>query len=183
MINRSLVLVLCLLAFVPLGRSVEVTARIKGTVTDPSGAVVPNATVVAINQATGVSTKVTTSGQGDYLFQTLPIGTYNIEATAPGFKKFSATGIVLNIDQEYVELVKLTLGDSGETVSVQADGVQVNTTDIQIGNVVGATQIVELPLIGRNFTQLETTLPGVQGASDRFGNFSTSGAQSQQSEY
>ncbi len=126
---------------------------------------------------------MTANPQGDYIFQALPVGTYGISVAAPGFKKFSATGIVLNIDQEYVEPVKMAVGNSGETVSVTADAVQVNTTDIQISSVVGSRQIVELPLIGRNFTQLETTLPGVQSPSDRFGGFSSSGSQTQQSSY
>jgi Carboxypeptidase regulatory-like domain len=182
--TRSLLLLLCLLAVAPFARSADVTARIKGQVVDPSGAAVPNAVVTATNKDTGAVTTVSSLAQGEYLFQSLPVGTYTVEVTAPGFKKFSASGITLNIDQEYVEPVKLDLGASGETVRVVADAVQVNTTDIQISSVVGATQISELPLIGRNFTQLELTLPGVQAASDRFGgNFSSSGSQSQQSAY
>ncbi len=181
--TRSLLLVFCLLALAPLAHSVEVTARIKGTITDPSGAAISNAMVTATNKDTGVVTTVTASGQGDYSFQALPVGTYTVEVAAPGFKKFSASGITLNIDQEYVEPVRLALGGSGETISVIADAVQVNTTDIQISSVVGSRQIVELPLIGRNFTQLELTLPGVQAASDRFGSFSSSGSQSQQSAF
>src|SRR6202035_4271633 len=82
--------------------AVEVTARSKGTVTDPSGAVLPNVTVTATNQDTGVKTTTTTMANGDYTFQKLPIGTYSVSATAPGFIRFTANGIVLNIDQEYV---------------------------------------------------------------------------------
>jgi len=82
--------------------AVEVTARIKGTVTDPTGAVLPNVTVTATNQDTGVKTTTTTLANGDYIFQKLPIGTYSVSAAAPGFIRFTATGIVLNIDQEYV---------------------------------------------------------------------------------
>ena len=77
----------------------EVTARIKGTVTDPSGAIIPNVTVTATNQDTGVVTTTTTSSTGDYIFQKLPIGTYSVSVGASGFKRFTATGIALNIDQ------------------------------------------------------------------------------------
>jgi Carboxypeptidase regulatory-like domain len=160
-----------------------VTARIKGTVTDPTGAVVANAPITVTNTQTGVVSTTTSNSSGDYIFPTLPIGTYNINVTAPGFKSYTATGITLNIDQEYVEQVKLTLGSSADTVSVEANGVQVNTTDMQLSNIVDSHQITELPLIGRAFTNLEQILPGVQASSDRFGSFSVNGSQSQQSAY
>jgi Carboxypeptidase regulatory-like domain len=163
--------------------AVEVTARIKGTVTDPSGAVVAKATVTVTNSQTGVVTATTTSTSGDYIFPALPIGNYSITVAAPGFKGFTATGITLNIDQEFVEPVQLTLGSSADTVSVEADSVQVNTTDMQLSNIVDSHQITELPLIGRAFTNLEQILPGVQASSDRFGSFSVNGSQTQQSAY
>jgi hypothetical protein len=164
--------------------AVEVTARIKGTVTDPTGAVLPNVTVTATNQDTGVKTTTTTMVNGDYIFQKLPIGTYSVSAGASGFSRFTATGIVLNIDQEYVLPIKLTVGSSAEMVEVQANAVQVNATDMQLSNVVSGHQITELPLIGRAFTQLELILPGVQASNDRFTTaYSVNGSQSQQSGY
>jgi hypothetical protein len=161
----------------------DVTARIKGTVTDPTGAVVPKATITAKNQATGVVWNTVSLENGDYAFQALPIGTYSITVNAPGFKGFAATGIVLNIDQEYVESVKLSIGSSSDVVAVEADAVQVNTTDMQLNNIVNSSQMVELPLIGRAFTQLEQIEPGIQASSDRFGGYSANGAQSQQSSF
>jgi hypothetical protein len=158
-------------------------ARIKGSVTDPSGAVVANATVTAVNTATGVKYNTISSSDGAYLFPALPIGTYSISVTAPGFKSFTATGIILNIDQEYVETAKLALGATTETMEVAADAVQVNTTDMQLSNIVNSSQMVELPLIGRNFTGLELIEPGVQASNDRFGTYSVSGAETQQSEF
>jgi hypothetical protein len=164
--------------------AVEVTARIKGTVTDPTGAVMPNVKVTATNKDTGVVTTTTSSSSGDYIFQKLPIGTYSVSAVAPGFIGFTATGIALNIDQEYVLPIRLAIGSSIETVEVHASGVQVNTTDMQLSNVVDSHQITELPLIGRAFTQLELILPGVQASSDRFTTaFSVNGSQTQQSAY
>ena len=180
---RCVILGVLLAVSFSYAHAVEVTARIKGTVTDPTGAVVPKATVTVTNAETGVVSTTTSSASGDYIFPALPIGTYNINVSAPGFKGFTATGIVLNIDQEYVEAVKLTLGSSSDTVSVEADSVQVNTTDMQLSNVVDAHQITELPLIGRAFTNLESILPGVQASSDRFGSFSVNGSQTQQSAY
>jgi len=161
----------------------DVNARIKGTITDPTGAVVPGVTVVATNQATGVKYDTKTQEDGAYLFPQLPIGTYTINVSTPGFRSFQATGIVLSIDQEYVEPIKLGLGQASEVLEVAADSVQVNTTDIQLDNIVNHQQLVELPLIGRSFVQLELIEPGVQAGSDRFGTLSVSGAQTQQSEY
>jgi hypothetical protein len=141
-----------LLLLTACAHAVEVTARIRGTVTDPTGAVLPNITVTATNQDTGVVTTTTTMANGDYIFQKLPIGTYSVSATGKGFVGFTATGVGLNIDQEYVLPIKLTVGSSVETVEVQANAVQVNTTDMQLSNVVGGRQITELPTIGNSET-------------------------------
>jgi hypothetical protein len=180
---HRMVLAIILLVSFNYANAADVNARIKGTVTDPSGAVLPGVTVVATNQATGVKFDTKTQADGVYLFAQLPIGTYTISISTPGFQSFKATGIVLAIDQEYIEPIKLGLGQTSETVEVAADSVQVNTTDIQLDNIVNHQQLVELPLIGRSFTQLELIEPGVQAASDRFGTLSVAGAQSQQSEY
>ncbi len=161
----------------------DVNGRIKGTVVDSAGAVVPSATIIATNQNTGVKFSTVTQKDGVYLFPQLPIGTYNITATAPGFKAFSASGIVLNIDQEYIESVQFTSGSASETVSVDADAVQVNTTDSQLNNIVESAQMVELPNISRSFTGFELIEPGVQASSDRFGGYSADGAQTQQSSF
>jgi len=163
--------------------AIDINGRIKGSVTDPGGAAIPNAQVAAVNLATGVRFITTSQSNGDYLFSQLPIGTYKIVASAPGFDTVTTTGIALNIDQEYVEVIKLSVGSVSTNVEVAADSIQVNTTDMEMSNVVGAAQMEELPLIGRNFTQLELTLPGVQMPDNRFATFSVSGSQSQQSEY
>lgn len=180
---------LCGIGAVLLGLSalpalaVDVNGRIKGTVTDPSNAVMPGVEVMATNQATGVKFRTKTNASGDYLFPELPVGTYVVTVAAPGFKAFTVRGIVLTIDQEYVEPVHLEVGNASETLEVAADAVQVNTTDMQLNNIVDSKQMVELPLIGRNFTGLELIEPGVQASSDRFGTYSTSGSQTQQSEF
>lgn len=181
--RRSLALAAVCISLGISAHAADVNGRIRGTVADPTGATIPNAQVVATNEQTGVKFKTTSTGSGSYFFPQLPVGTYDISATATGFKGFLAKGIVITIDQEYVEPVVLSVGDTSETVEVQADSVQVNTTDSQLNNVVNSTQMVELPLIGRGFTGLELIEPGVQASSDRFGSFSVSGSQSQQSEY
>ena len=161
----------------------NVTGRIRGTVTDPSGAVVVNTTVTATNVQTGVAYTAKSNNSGAYEFLQLPVGTYNVSATAPGFQKFAANGITLNIDQEYVQPIQFQVGQEAQTVEVQANAVQVDTTNMQLSNIVESKQIVDLPLIGRNWTQLEQLEPGVQATNDRFGTFSANGSQTTQSSY
>ncbi len=180
---RRLILGVLLAVSFTYAHAADVNAKIKGTVTDPAGAVVAKASVTATNEATGVKYTTESSSTGEYLFPQLPIGTYTIKIGAPGFKEFSATGIILNIAQEYVEPVVLTVGATSDVVEIHADSVQVNTTDMQLSNVVNSTQMVELPLINRAFAGLALIAPGVQGSSDRFGTISVSGSQSQQSSY
>jgi Carboxypeptidase regulatory-like domain len=180
---RRVALLAILAASFSYAHAADVNAHIKGTVTDPAGAVIAKASVIATNEATGIKYTTESSSTGEYLFPQLPIGTYTIKVSAPGFKEFQASGIVLNIAQEYVEPAVLTVGATSDVVEIHADAVQVNTTDMQLSNVVNSTQMVELPLINRAFAGLALTLPGVQGSSDRFGTISVSGAQSQQSSY
>ncbi len=161
----------------------DVNGRIKGVVSDSTGAVLAGVHITATNLATGVNFTAVSGSDGVYLFPQLPVGTYAVTAVAPQFKRFTATGITLTIDQEYIENIQLTVGSTNETVQVSASAVQVDTTDMQLSNVVNSEQMEELPLINRAFTGLELTLPGVQASSDRFGSFSVSGAQTQQSEY
>ncbi|HMG86895.1 MAG TPA: carboxypeptidase-like regulatory domain-containing protein [Terracidiphilus sp.] len=179
------VLALCIVLIGALGiaHAIDVKARIKGTVTDPQGAVLAGVKVTATNEATGVKFDALSGADGGFLFPQLPVGTYTINVTATGFKGFTAKGIVLNVDQEYTENAKLSVGSAAEVVEVAASPVQVDTSDIQLSNVVDSTEMTELPLIGRGFTGLELILPGVQASSDRFGSFSVSGGQTQQSEF
>ena len=100
---RRVALLGILAASFSYAHAADVNAHIKGTVTDPAGAVIAKASVIATNEATGIKYTTESSSTGEYLFPQLPIGTYTIKVSAPGFKEFQATGIVLNIAQEYVE--------------------------------------------------------------------------------
>lgn len=170
----------CICAF-----AANVNGRIRGVVTDPQDRVVPAAQITATNTATGVKYTTVSGNDGGYFFPELPIGSYTVSATGRGFQTFTATGIVLNIDQEYIQPIQLKVGAASEVVLVTESSVQVDTTDSELSNLVDAKQMVELPLIGRNFANLELTLPGVQSASgaERVGGPSVAGAQEQQSAY
>ena len=188
--SRISKLLVALLLVVGLGVSSQkafadnVYASIRGTVTDSTGAVVRGAAVSATNTETGIVTKVTSGANGEFVFPQLQIGLYEVQVTESGSKAFKATGVVLIVNQVYSLNVKLVVGAEAQMVEVAADTVQVETTDTQLKTIVSADQIVDLPLNGRNWTQLELAAPGVQAADTRFGNnYSVNGAQAQQSSY
>jgi hypothetical protein len=161
----------------------DVYATIRGIITDPTGAVVSGAQITATNTQTGVSKTTTSQTNGLYEFLQLPIGTYRVDVTKDGFKTFKSSEFPLTVNQIYELTAKLEIGMANETVEVRTDSVQVETTSIQQQTLIGAQQIVDLPLNGRNFTQLEQLAPGVMASNDRFGTFSVNGSQSTQSNY
>src|SRR5215467_5085142 len=162
----------------------NVYATVRGHVADSTGAVLPGVQVTATNTLTGASSTVTSHDDGLYEFPQLAVGTYSISATKQGFKTFKSTPFSLDVNQVYNLAVTMQVGATSETVEVKAEAIQVETTSIQQQTVIGSQQIVDLPLIGRNFTQLEQLAPGVMSSSDRFGsNFATNGSQTQQNTY
>src|ERR1700730_12733565 len=162
-------------------------ASIRGTITDPTGAVVSGAKLTATNAGTGILYTTTSNSSGAFTFLQLPIGDYTLKAEQTGFKAYQASGIHLDLDQVYNLPVKLTLGAASEQIVVEANPVQVEQTDMQLGTVVTGQQIVDLPLNGRNWTQLQQLQPGIVGTSDRFGGnngaFSGNGAETQQNSF
>jgi len=186
--HKTMRLVLCVILLMFVGAhsafADNVYATIRGTVTDPTGAVVPGAQVTATNTLTGVTTKTTSQDNGLYQFLQLPIGTYSVTVAKQGFKTFKSSGVTLTVNQIYDLPVKVEVGVPTETVEVTASAVQVETANTQLNTVISSQQVVDLPLIGRNFVQLSQLTPGVLSSSDRFGsNFSTNGSQTQQSSY
>ncbi len=159
-------------------------ATIRGQVVDQTKATIPGAQVTATNTGTNEARTVTTQADGSFEFLSLPIGTYNISVTKDGFQTYQATGIVLVINQIYVINPTLQVGSASQTVTVEAARTQVETTSMQLGTTVEAKTIVDMPLNGRNWVQLQQLQPGVVGSSDRFGsNFATNGSESQQNSY
>ncbi|HEV2381446.1 MAG TPA: carboxypeptidase regulatory-like domain-containing protein [Terriglobia bacterium] len=140
-------------------RAQQDTASIRGTVTDPSGARVARAQVAAIQLETGLSRRTQSDGQGSYLLVLLPIGHYQVEATAPGFKKSVQEGLSLSVNEVAVVPVQLAVGGAQQTVEVRSDATLVQTTN-DLGETIGQQDILDLPLNGRNFSQLGLLLPG-----------------------
>jgi len=138
------------------------TATITGTVTDPTGAAVANAQVTIVSPEHGVTRSAAANGSGDYLFPALPVGSYDMTVTAQGFKKYQANGIKLDVGQKARNDVRLEVGAAQEQVTVEGINVaQVETQSSDLSGTVTGTQISQLQLNGRNFTQLVTLVPGV----------------------
>lgn len=154
----------------------NVYGTIRGTVTDPSGAVVPGANVEIRNEATGVVTKLQTDSQGTFVFPEVQPGTYDLTIAASGFMTNSVKGIEVNVNTIRQENIELKIGSS-QTVQVQAAGIQIETSDTQLKTTYQSQAIENLPLLGRNVVALQKDSPGVVESSDRFGTFSTDGSQ------
>jgi carboxypeptidase family protein len=182
----SILLVFTFICTIPANAD-NLYASIRGTVSDPTGAVVSGAKLTATNAGTGILYTTTSNSSGAFTFLQLPIGDYTLKAEQTGFKAYQASGIHLDLDQVYNLPVKLTLGAATEQIVVEANPVQVEQTDMQLGTVVTGQQIVDLPLNGRNWTQLQQLQPGIIGTSDRFGGnngaFSGNGAETQQNSF
>jgi hypothetical protein len=160
------------------------TATITGTVTDSSGAAVPDAAISAKNSATGVSRSTLSDGQGRYSLLDLAIGDYDVQAAKMGFQTAVRRGVNLTVGSEPVADFQLPVGQSEQTVSVQAAVSQVETESAAVSSLVNQSQMRELPLNGRNFEQLILLAPGAvsypAGGSSalvgRAATFSISGA-------
>jgi len=169
---------------VPTAKADNLYARIQGTVTDPSGAALVGVKLTATNVGTNISYQSESKAEGNFVFLNLPVGTYKVVATSSGFRTSTATGITLVLDQVYALNIKMELGQISEQVLVEASNVQVETSNTQLGTVIGGDTIRDMPLINRNWINLQQLEPGVVASSDRFGsNFSTNGSQSQQNSY
>jgi hypothetical protein len=146
------------------------TGSLNGTITDPQGAAIAGATVTVTNIGTGRQSTVTSSDLGYYSVQALPPGNYRVEVTQKGFKKV-ARDLELQVAQVGVADFQLQVGDVTQTVTVEAGSPVINAQDSAIGEVVEGRQIEEMPLNGRDFTQLALLVPGVfRGSGNATGN-------------
>src|SRR6267143_4935291 len=171
-----LVVALCLAA------SAQDTGSITGTVKDPSGAAVANADVVVTNPDHGIDRHTASNSGGDYNESALPGGTYDVIVTAPGFKKYQAKGVKLDVAQKARVDIPLEVGSATTEVLVEGTEVaQVETQSSELAGTVTGKEISQLELNGRNFTQLVTLTPGVsnqtgqdEGTVGVYGNVSYS---------
>ena len=153
--------VVCVCCF-PVVLLAQDTASITGTVTDPSGAAIPNAQVTISNPEHGIKRATATNGDGAYLVSAVPPGSYNLSITSKGFKKYEATGIILRVAQKARADAALTVGAENTEVTVEGTNVaQVETQTNEMAGTITGKEISQLQLNGRVFTQLVTLTPGV----------------------
>src|SRR5215469_10151622 len=144
----------------------KTTGTIRGVVSDPTGAVVPNVAVIVRNYGTGSTRTVTTNAEGEYVAPELPAGTYTVIVKALSFKEAVSTVVELHVSSTEILNIHLQVGSTSEQVTVNASAVQVQTASATLGEVVTGDQIRELPLNGRSFVMLTQLQPGVSAADN-----------------
>lgn len=137
------------------------SSSINGVVTDPAQEVVPGAKVVLRNVATNVERTTISNGAGDYFFSSVPPARYTLTFSASNFQKETIAAFDVAVAQAVTINATLKIGDVAQTVTVEAVGSQVESSTAQLGTVIGEKAVHDLPLNGRNFTQLLTLTPGV----------------------
>ena len=147
---------------------------ISGLITDPSGAVMPNAKVTLTNATQGAASarELTTNAEGTFVFTPVLAGTYSLAVEMAGFKGYTQSNIVLNIsDRLALPAISLQVGATTDSITVEAEAVRLETESAERSGVVTGKQMVDLGLNGRNFTGLLKTIPGV--SSDQSGGTAT----------
>jgi hypothetical protein len=145
----------------------QATTSLRGVVTDPSGAAVPNAQVTLTNTATNTVRTAVTGSDGAYAFTEVQPGTYTLTVEAQGFRKYERRNLVLQVSLPATVNVRLEIGAVSQVVSVTAEAPLLNRTDASLGQTMGSLEIQELPLEARNVPQLLSLQPGVVYTSDR----------------
>jgi Carboxypeptidase regulatory-like domain len=138
-----------------------VGGSISGTVKDPSGAAIPNASVALLNSGTGATQTAATDTHGAYNFPVLPVGTYVLEVNHDGFKPYRRTGIVLDANGALLVDVALQVGERTDAIIVSDSAVHLETSTSQLGEVINSQQMNSVPLNGRSYTDLLSLQPGV----------------------
>jgi len=149
--------------------SAQDNATLNGTVTDASGAVVPNASISLTNPATGQIRQSVSNSAGAYRFANVGIGSYTLTATAAGFQKYTKTDIVVNVAQSLQEDISLAVGSQGQTVTVTADALQVQSETSEVSTLISGEQVSQLSTNGRNITSLAALGLGVSNNLPQFG--------------
>ncbi|HZP07086.1 MAG TPA: carboxypeptidase regulatory-like domain-containing protein [Terracidiphilus sp.] len=160
--NRGLLVVVLTVAGLisPAAMAQQATANVNGVVKDPSGAAIANAQVELTNVNTGVVRKTTTNPNGLYDFPSVVPGLYSMQASASGFAAVSQPPVTLEVGQTATFDFQLKVGTTSSTVTVNAAAPELETATSELGTVVSPKQIDDLPLNGRNFTQLLLITPG-----------------------
>ncbi len=147
------------------------TGQITGSITDVSGAVIPGATVAAVNDGTGLKRETGTNDQGNYLLSPLPPGVYRVSVTKTGFRPVARTNLSLAVDQTVRMDIALELGAVSETVEVSANAAQIDQDTSALGQVIDGAKVLNMPLNGRSPLRLTQLTPNVAVAPTGNGQF------------
>jgi hypothetical protein len=148
-------------AILPRASAQTETATIAGRVTDPSGAVVSNATLNLVNIDNGMKKEAKTNGSGIYVIANVASGHYRMRAERDGFKVSDLVGLTVNVQDNIEENFRLEIGSASESVTVDASGLNINTTDAAVGTVIDRQFVENIPMNGRSFQTLVLLSPGV----------------------
>jgi len=146
-----------------------------GSITDQTGAVIPNASLTLTNDATRAQQSTVTDSVGHYKFSVVPVGTYTLKVNAPGFTPLEQTGIVVTIHSASTQDLTLQIGNQAETVTVSATGAQVETAETELGDTIESGKIQSVPLNGRSYTDLLSVQSGVTPISTSAAQSGSSG--------
>ena len=177
--HMLLLATICMIAMIaaPSMRA-QATGSFSGTVSDKSGSAIPEATVVATAEATGLARDVKTDSSGHYLLPLLPVGNYTVRVDAHSFQSAESKGLNLQVDQARELDFSLVPATVTTTVAVTGDAVAVETTNPSLGQVITGQQVSQLPLNGRDFVQLATLTAGATAETNP-NSFFTSGTDSE----
>ena len=163
--TRLSLLVCVVLLALPAGLAQTFRGGVNGTVVDNTGAVVSGADVTLVNVDTAAKNTTVSSSAGEFLFQDLPLGTYSVTVAAQGFATEKYDKIPVSAGQIYTLPVKLAVSASAETVEVNAAAIALDTTTVTQTTVLSAEEVANMPLNGRDFTQMIGLTPGYAGYS------------------
>src|SRR5262245_3460321 len=158
-------LVICAVLYSGGALMAQFTSSVEGTVTDPSGAAVPNATISLLNTGTGIKAIVQTNSAGYYLFPSLPAGTFSLSAAGAGFKTNEVDGLKLESGGRRTANLTLEVGNQNTVLTVKAEVASVDLSEAKVAGTIERTQLVELPIAGRNFMALVNLTAGVTGTT------------------
>src|SRR5437899_1865428 len=166
----SRALLLCLLFLGVSSQAFGQNATVVGTITDPSGAAVANATITITHTETGQAYHLTSNGDGQYVAPDLPIGHYNIKVEATGFKAAEQKGVVLQVGDRTRLDYQMAVGGASETVTVEANEVRVQTDSGEVSNVITDQQMSQIAVNGRSIYQLAQLTPGASSTINNYVN-------------
>ena len=166
---------------------IQTTGEIIGTVTDPSGAAIPKATITIVNEATAESRQSISDAAGSYIFPSVTPGTYDLSVQATGFSAATAKGLLVLVGLSTTQPIQLSVSGSATEVTVTAAAPLVQTTSSDVGQVIDRQEIISLPLKNRDFTDLATLVPqivrspAIDPTKIRIGEISVAGTGGRQS--